>query len=153
MHACMYVCMYVCMYAPMYVCMHLCVHVCSKLYIPNMSWPKFIVSFSSNMPYIQTYIPMHIHIDIDIHIDTYIHIYTYAYTHRHTPVVADAFEYMRTAVSQGKEFDIVIVDPPSMANKASLRTVAIRRRVCIMHEMTYACLYVYVYVSICTCHR
>lgn len=46
---------------------------------------------------------------------------------RHTPVAQDAFEYMREAARSGEVFDVVIVDPPSMANKAALREVAIKR--------------------------
>lgn len=46
---------------------------------------------------------------------------------RHTPVAHDAFEYMKEASRSGELYDVVIVDPPSMANKAALREVAIKR--------------------------
>ena len=41
-------------------------------------------------------------------------------------VRADAYEYLKTLVSQGKTYDLVILDPPSLARRKTQRTKALK---------------------------
>ena len=58
----------------------------------------------------------------------------------HQGLAGDAFEVMRRLAEQGHKYSLVIVDPPSMANKAEQRQLAIVRHApCSRPELPMCC--------------